>query len=221
MIAFIVAPRAALQDQSVADRIAAAAQLIEAARKDFEIVAFLKLRGYDEAAFDVGLARQQAAQGAFNARQSALAARLQASLALKQARAAAHRSYADFRRVARAIYTNPVDRTALALRGVVPRDDRKFLTLARASYAAAATAPYRTTLAAYGYTAEVLAALVAELDAFSAADDAQNTAAAVAKQATANRNAAVEEMDAWVRQFTAIARVSLRDRPDLIDKLLL
>ncbi len=217
----IAAPKVTLQDQRIADRISAAGQLIEAARQDPEIAAIMANYGYDGLAFDVGQAHQQAAQGAFNARQTAMAARDQAALALKEARAAVRRTYANFRRVARAIYTDTTDRTALALRGNIPGDDQKFLTLVRASYAAAAIAPYQTKLATYGYPVETLTDMVAELDAFSAADDAQNTAAAAAKQATADRNAAVKEMDAWVRQFTAIARVSLKDRPDLIDKLLL
>jgi len=73
--------------------------------------------------------------------------------------------------------------------------------------------------AIYGYPAETLAAAVAGLDAFSAAADAHNTAAAAAKRATAERNAAVKALDAWVSQFTQIARVYLRDRPDLLEKL--
>jgi len=221
MTATIVAPKVTLQDQRIADRISANGQLIEAARNDPEIAAIVAGYGYDDPAFDIGEGLQRAAQDAFNARQMAMAARDQAALELKEARAAVHRTYADFRRVARAVYTDTTDRTALALRGSIPNDDQKFLTLVRASYAAAAIAPYQTRLATYGYPVETLTDMVAELDTFSAADDAQNTAAAAAKQATANRNAAVKEMDAWMRQFTAIARVSLKDRPDLIDKLLL
>jgi allophanate hydrolase subunit 2 len=53
----------------------------------------------------------------------------------------------------------------------------------------------------------------------ASADDAQDRVKAEAKQATADRNAAVKEMDAWVRQFTQIAKVALEAQPDLYDRL--
>lgn len=216
----IAAPKTyAPQDQRMSDRIVATGQLIESARNDAEIAALLTAVGYDAAALDAGLALQQAAQQAFFARQDAMAAREQGALALKEARAAVRKTYANFRKIARALYTQPADRTALALTGNVPGDNQKFILIARTSYNAALNEPYQTTFATYGYPAATLNAALAELDAFSAADDTQNTTAAQAKQATADRNTAVKAMDAWVRQFTQIAKVALQPHPALYDKL--
>jgi len=213
------APRRATQDKLIADRIAAAQQVIETARDDAEVAALLATRGYDAAQLAEGLHLQEAAQAAFTARQAAMAAQKQATATRAGAETAARQTYADFRETGRAVFKAPADRMALGLTGNVPKDTQQFLTVARASYAAAQSAPYQATLATYGQAAATIAAALAALGALATTDKAQNAAIGAATKATAERDAAAKALDDWVRQFRRIAKVGLRGRPDLVKKL--
>jgi len=207
------------QDQRVANFISETRQMIEVARGDPAIAPLLAGRGYDDAGLAAGLAIQQAAQDAYNARQSAMGAQQQAASAAAQALAAARATYTDFRETARSTFSNPNARTALGVTGKVPEDLQKFLTTARASYAAAQSAPYQATLATYGFPAATIASAVAALDALSEADNAQKTVGKDAVQATADRDAAVKALQQWAKQFKGIASVALRAQPTQAKKL--
>jgi hypothetical protein len=208
------ASRHADQDQDVANLITEIKQMIGAAQGDAALGALLAARGYNAAKLDEGQRLQAAAQDAFNARQTAMAAQKQAASAQADAESAARQSYTDFRKIARTIFTAPADQSALGLTGEIPRDAQKFITTARASYTAAQSAPY-AALAGYGFPAEALAAL----DAFSNAAQAQNAAAAQAVKATADRDAAVDALKQWNKQFKSVAAVALRGQPAQAKKL--
>lgn len=74
-------------------------------------------------------------------------------------------------------------------------------------------------LATYGFPAATIQSAQAALDAMSQADQVQAAAIGAATQATANRDAAVKDLNAWVKQFSKIAGVALKGRPDLLKKL--
>lgn len=211
--------RRADQDQAVANLITQAQQMIQTAQDDAEIAPLLAARGYNTQKLAQGLALQEAAQIAFTARQTALAAQKQAAAAAAGAETTARETYVDFRETARAVLASSAERTALGLLGKVPADTQKFITLARASYATAQTAPYQAALATYGFPSATIAAALATLDAFSAARQAHQSALGAATQATAARDAAVKELGAWVKQFGKIAAVALRAQPGLAKKL--
>jgi hypothetical protein len=162
---------------------------------------------------------QQAAQAAFTVRQTALAAQKQAVAAADGAEATARHTFDDFRETARAVFTSAADRTALGVTGSVPKDQQKFITTARASYAAAQAEPYQAAFATYGFPAATIAVALATLDSFTTAIEAQKSAVGAATQATAAREAAVKELYAWVKQFSKIAAVALRAQPALTKKL--
>ncbi len=209
------------QDQAIANAITAARQLIETARADAEIAAILAQRGYNEARLTEALQLQQAAQVAFTVRQKAIAAQKQATAALTGAAATARQTYADFRETSRAIFTPAADRIALGLKGAVPDDNQKFVTLAHTSYINGREEPYRSALATYGYSSETIAQAITTLDALIVADETQNAAIGAAKQATTDRDAAYKALDAWLKQFKRIAKVALRGKPGLVKKLAL
>jgi hypothetical protein len=211
--------RHADQDQDIANFISAAVVKIETVRLDPEIGPQLATRGYNDTGLGEGITLQQAAQAAYTARQTAMSAKTQAVSALNQAAAAARATYADFRETARGIFPAASDRIALGLNGSVLKDQQKFITQARASYQAAQNEPYAARLAIYGFPREALVAALATLDALSTADALQNTVLGEASKATADRDAAYAALDAWVRQFNHIAKVALRNRPDLLKKL--
>lgn len=212
--------RNAEQDQVIADKITAAAQYLDTVVGDAEISALLAARGYDEQKLKAGRTLQAAAQAAFTHRQTMLAAQGHATAGLSGSTATAREMYIDFRETVRAITTfTASDRTALKVTGTIPADKQIMITAARASYQAAQAEPYASILATYGYPAAAIAAALAALDAQSAADTDQNSAIGSATKATADRNAAVKALDAYMKQIKGIAKVALRKRPDLLKKL--
>ncbi|MBI4770278.1 MAG: hypothetical protein HY784_07690 [Chloroflexi bacterium] len=58
-----------------------------------------------------------------------------------------------------------------------------------------------------------------KLAAISIAGVAHDEAQAAASSALAQRNAAVQALDEWWREFRGVARVALKDRPDLLEQL--
>jgi hypothetical protein len=207
------------QDQRIENDITEIGQRIEAAQADSELSTMLAGRGYDSAALQAGLALYDTAQQLFTARQTALGARGQASAAHSGAYITAYQMYADFRETARAVFTASADRSALSVSGVIPRDAQKFITLARASYAAAQNDPYKTTLAKYGYPAATITTALAALDAYSASIEAHAAGKGDAEKATKDRNAAYADLKKWDAQFRKIAKVAIHNRADLEKKL--
>jgi len=212
--------RNAEQDQIVAEKITAAAQYLEIVKTDPEISELLAERGYDAAKLADGSTLQKAAQAAFTQRQTMLAAQGHATAGLSGSTAAAREMYIDFRDTVRSITDfTASDRTALKVTGTVPFDKQKMITAARASYQAAQAEPYASVLAIYGYPAGAITKALKALDAYSKADTDQNSAVGDAVKATADRNAAVKALDAYMKQIRGIAKVALRQRPDLLKKL--
>jgi hypothetical protein len=179
----------------------------------------LAARGYNAAKLQEGLDLQQAAQAALTVRQTAIGAQKQAVAAADGAESTARHTFDDFRETARAVFTAAADRSALGVTGSVPKDQQKFITTARASYTAAQAEPYQAALATYGFPEQTIAAALATLDAFTTAIEAQKSAVGATTQATADREAAVKTLNAWVKQFSKIAGVALKSQPALAKRL--
>lgn len=209
----------AAQDQAMANDIGGALKLIDGVAGNAEISALLLKRGYDEAKLAEGRTLQSAAQAAFVARQTALGLEENAVKTLKATAKAASDRYADFRGTARASFTAQADRTALLLNGAVPKDRDKFITQATASYTTAKSGTYQTQMTTDGYDATTLTAALAELTALAQADTAQNQASGAAKLATTARDAAHKSLMTYTKRLRAMAKVALKNRPDLLGQL--
>lgn len=207
----------ARQDQTLANQINQTRTALITCQEQAELSALLETRGYDVAAIAAGLALCDAAQAGFNARNEALAGQLQASAEMQAADLAARAGFDDFRKIARAIFANdPAAQRALGATGRVSHDQEQFLTAAAAVYAAALSHPaYLTALSKRGYTQAALTAEQARLAALTQASAAHEAAKAAAQRATAGRDAARKTLAAWWAEFRAVARVTLKARPDL------
>jgi hypothetical protein len=140
-----------------------------------------------------------------------------ASLAAQAADRAARAGFDDFRTIARAVFAGDLAaKRALIATGRVSHDQEQFLTVATAAYAAALSHPdYLAALSKRGYTPVALAAEQARLAALTQAGAAHQAAKAAAQRATAARDAARKTLAAWWAEFRAVARVTLKARPDL------
>lgn len=87
---------------------------------------------------------------------------------------------------------------------------------ARAAYQTAVNTPaYLNVLATHGYALETLEQAIATLDDLSNALTARADAYAAAHRAMEARSAALRALNGWTTKVRAIARVAMRDRPDL------
>ncbi|KAB8143390.1 hypothetical protein F8S13_10260 [Chloroflexia bacterium SDU3-3] len=95
-----------------------------------------------------------------------------------------------------------------------------FLAHARSLYDGALARPdVLEKLATVGYPAARLASEREQVLALAQADAAQEVRKAEAKASTAALNAAERALDQWVSQLATVAKVHMRARPDLLDKL--
>ena len=74
-------------------------------------------------------------------------------------------------------------------------------------------------LADFGYDADRLAAERAKIEAFDTANQAQEMAKGAAQQATQDQDAALAKMNEWVAQYLKIAKVALRGKKQLLEKI--
>ncbi|MEK7677738.1 MAG: hypothetical protein AAB676_18060 [Verrucomicrobiota bacterium] len=79
-------------------------------------------RGYDAETLAKGAALRLAAQNAYNQRQQALGDQRGASETAEKAEKEARQFYADFREIARVVFSGGADQTKLGLKGNVPAE---------------------------------------------------------------------------------------------------
>jgi hypothetical protein len=209
------------QDVALANRINEYHLALMAAQEHAELAARLGPRGYGAATLAQGAALCDAAQAGFNARNAALAEQQAALSTLQAAEGAARGGFGDFRAIARALFQRDADALiGLRVKGRVPADREQFLTTAHAAYdAGLGNAEWGARLAPHGYDQAALQAEQAKLAALAQAAVKHETARAAAQRATTERDAAGQALDSWWNKFRAVARVALRERPDLLRAL--
>lgn len=120
-----------------------------------------------------------------------------------------------------------VDLLANATATVAPPRPRRrdysqaaFLDRARTLYSAAlADATLLAELERVGYGRQRLERERADIAALEAHDTAQERSKATAKARTAEQEAALDALNAWIARLSKIVRAALRTRPDVLDKL--
>jgi hypothetical protein len=74
-------------------------------------------------------------------------------------------------------------------------------------------------LADFGYDAGRIAAERAKIEAYDQANQTQEMAKGSAQQATQDQDAALAAMSDWVAQYVKIAKVALRSKKQLLEKI--
>jgi predicted RecB family endonuclease len=77
----------------------------------------------------------------------------------------------------------------------------------------------QTALGRFGITAEQLEGGRAQIEAVAAANAVQEREKGEAQDATKRRDASIDDLDAWMSDFRAIARIALEDQPQQLEKL--
>jgi hypothetical protein len=182
-----------------------------------EIQALVAGYGYPLTKLNEGKTLLEAAQAAVLTQKAAEGDQQQATEELLEAEKTAHDAYQALAQVARAIFQEDKARlTALGLTGAMPFSTAGFLAAAAVLFDNASTAP---ALTGYGYTPEKLAAERAKITAYDQANQRQEAAKGAAQQSTREQAAALAELNTWMAQYLKIARVALREKRQLLEKL--
>ena len=200
--------------KSAAEQLTAAQVAIANSLSDPEIKAAVAQFGFTTAKLNKGKALYEAALAAVNAQKSNKGTQKDATAQLKAALTDARDAYQALAKVARAA-VSPADQAKLGL-GKEPRGTAAFI---QAGYTLFDNAGAVAALAEYGYDAARLAAERAKIAAYDQANQAQEMAKGAAQQATEDQDAALAAMSDWVAQYVKIAKVALRGRRQLLEKI--
>jgi len=207
--------------QGISERLKDAGVAISNAIADVEIGKCLGEYGYQTPKLTEGKGLYEAADCAVKAQVALRGDWRAASARADAAETAARTAYQKLAQVARASFAR--DRASLAVLGLdgpMPKPLPLFITMATALFDNASHRPeVAATLAERGYSAEKLATERAKIVELSVALQAQEAASGTSQQATADQNKAMDGLDYWMSAFVKIAKVALRDKPQLLEKL--
>lgn len=210
-----------MPNQSIDARLLAAQVAIENALNDTEVQGYLSQYGYDDARLNEGKALYDSAQTMHQKQKAEYGDQFAATEAVQTALENANAEYMRLVKVARVALKG--DRAAfqkLDLNGKRKVSMSGWLRQARQFYTnALAAADIISKLGQFGITSERLQTGKELVDAVETANAAQEKEKGEAQQATLERDAALEKLDDWMSDFTAIARVALEEKPQLLEKL--
>jgi len=178
--------------------------------------------GYNAARLNEGKALLKRATEAVSAQDTLGGVRSESTDTAARLHKKANAAYQDMVNIARAAFRG--DERArldqLGIAGPTPRTVAGLLSRASTFFqAAGATPAIAATLAAFGYDADKLAAERAKFDALTQADAAQEQARGRAQQSTRDQDTALAALSDYLSAFERVARVALKDRPDLLETL--
>ncbi|HPA26567.1 MAG TPA: hypothetical protein PLQ05_02860 [Acidobacteriota bacterium] len=205
----------------ISDRLAKANVAISNALSDAQIGKLLGEYGYQTQKLSEGKGLLEAADLAVKKQVAAHGDQKEATARFLSAEKTSKTAYQNLAQVARAAFARDKAKLAvLGLNAAMPKTLPLFLTMATALFDNAShTAEIAETLKGYGYSADKLAKERAKIVELSAADQAQESAKGAAQQATFEQNKAMEILDYWMGGFVKVAKVALREQPQLLEKL--
>ena len=201
--------------QSTAQQLNAAQLAITNSLADPEIKAAVAQYGYTTAKLNAGKALYDIALAAVNAQKTGKGEQKVATADLKAAEKEARDAYQAAAKVARAAL--PAEELAkLGLTGKEPRDIAGFL---QAAYTLFDNAADSGSLVDFGYDDERIAAERDKIEALDATNQRQEMAKGASQQATQDQDAALAKLNDWVAQYLKIAKVALRGKKQLLEKI--
>lgn len=200
---------------SIAEQLNAAQLAVNNSLADAEIQALVSGFGYSRETLSGGGELYERAQAAVQAQKLAAGTQQDATQILQAAQKVAADAYQALAKVARAA-CDPPQLTTLGLSGKMPNDTAGFLA---AAYTLFDNAARLGSLSGFGYTAEKLAAERGKITAYDESNQKQEAAKGAAQQATREQDAALAALNEWLAQYLKIAKVALREKPQLLEKL--
>jgi hypothetical protein len=202
--------------QGIAQRLNAAQLAIVNSLSDPEILELVGQYGYTVAKLEAGKELYESALEAVNEGRAASGEQQASTQALAEAEKSARDAYQSLAKVARAVFGRDKGQlTALGLDGTAPKDTAGFIAAAYTLFDNAQSAP----LAEYGYDSARLQSECAKIAAYDEANQRQESAKGAAQQATREQDSALQALDEWTAQYLKIAKVALRGKKQLLEKI--
>ncbi len=197
--------------QSLDERLMAADLAINNALNTPDILAAVSQYGYNEARLKSGLALYRAARELVAGQQRAYGEQYAATQVFKTAREKAEQSYMCSLKMARIAFKGKRSaHTALMMRGRRRRVLAGWLEQSTVFYKNLLAAPeLMAGLAQFGYTEAKLQAELELVKAVTETNHAQEVAKGEAVAATHARDDKLAELERWLSEFKAIARIAL------------
>lgn len=204
-----------------AQRLSLAHTAITNALDDEEMIALLTPYAYDEARLQEGLSLYHQAETLFHASLTMRGEKLGATADLNDRWSESRTMLADHIARARiALRGNPGALLTLRLNQPRARRQAEWIVQARHFYAGALNnQEILDALATLNMTPEDLQEGLETVDAFEQARRQRANESGDVQNAMRARNQALGALDLWVRDFRDIARLALRNRPQLIERL--
>lgn len=187
-----------------------------------ELIDVLATYGYTPARLQQGVALRDAAQSAISRKLDAFSQKTAVRDTYFETMDTVHRSYVAHRKIARvALRDRRAELQALTLDQQCNKSSQdKWYAQAERFYSAALSSP--TVLAAlqtYGLTSVQLEAGLAAIRGLASEDAQRKHAYSSSQDACHQCDAALEELKNWMKDFSQIARIALRDMPHLLGQL--
>jgi len=207
-------------DASIAQRLVSAQIAIEAVLADAALQEAMAAYGYDATRMLEGRALREQALGLVQQQRARLGAQLAATDARAAAQAQAHAIYMRHVGVARVALRGDRGATqALDLAGR-KRSKSSWLMQAQQFYANLLDdAAIVAKLAGFGLAPAQIAAGQQLVAAVAAGDVAQQSRKSIAQETMKMRDATLEALNDWMRDFLAIARIALAEQPQTLERL--
>lgn len=208
-------------NQTIAGRLAAGELMVNNTLTNADILAALSRFGCDEAKLQTGQQLLDQVEALSSAQLVEYGAQFAATETLQQRWAEAKKTYIRTLKIARiALAGNPKAEAALLLRGRRKQSLAGWLDQATTFYTNLLNDSDLThQMAGYGYDAARLEAEATLVEAVAEAQAAQKQKKGSARQATRRRDDKIAELDNWLAEFRAIARIALEEQPTALKKL--
>ena len=205
----------------ISERLTKADVAISNALSDSQIGVLLGEYGYQTPKLSEGKALYETADLAVKKQVAAHGDQKDSTARTLAAEKTARTAYQNLAQVARAAFAR--DKAKLAVLGLdnaMPKPLPLFITMATTLFDNAShTTEIADTLKSYGYTTDKLAKERTKIVELSAANQAHESAKGAAQQATFEQTNAMEALDHWMAGFVKVAKVALREQPQLLEKL--
>ncbi len=216
-----------VEDHAIEQYIVDSGRFLEEARVSTDISEKLFGYGFTDEELSIGMSLQHAAMKAYCANHADCPPdRTAAAGQLKTKISEARDDFDGFRLVARAVFPALNDRVNLRVMGDVPDDLQRFINLAHTAYTTAGEGIYAEKLSKRGYPGDRLKTLNEFLDALAwldaaheAATESADSGEAVVPSGKVERDAAYNELKAFMKEIKGVARAAFRKDPETLAKL--
>jgi hypothetical protein len=205
---------------TVADKLSRAQLTINNTLNDPEIQEPVAKFGYTAEKMQAGKTLYDETMHLVNARAQKIGTHTQARGEFETGLEHAFGIYQSLTKVCLAIFSRNKSRLAfLGIQGKMPRRGTAFFPVAYTLFDNAQTPEIQTELAQYGYDIPKLQADREQIAAVDRAYQKQEQTRGTKQQSRSEQSAAINKLEDWVRQYHKIAKVALKNKPELLEKL--